>query len=336
MQTVADDNGMTIKDRKCVIDWYFGQEITIIDEYFVWLVRGGVRCTKIYSFLRFKKEQVFAEFGRNIMRLRVRGDRDKSSEMKANTAEHRNVLLVLLLDTGATEQAAMNRLTKQHMETREQLLTSRRTKHELASQNTFVRYEQVCPQVLEVEMKKQRVIYDQVRCIGKTIFDHAKLSVLRMFYDFLKRVLKPDHFELLETDTDSIYLGLKKERFEDNIADNCREEYERKKADYFITDKCEFGKRQPNRYKVEFSGHRMVALCSKSYCGYNETTCEVKISSKGVQKCNFQEQAIEREKERRRRRGCEQEGEEREDRIGKNIYEMYKEGLKTDAHTDYR
>eukprot|EP00794_Sanderia_malayensis_P013341 gene13341-biopygen10642 len=132
-------------------------------------------------------------------------------------------------------------------------------RREIASMNTYVRYEQVSRQVLEVETKKRRVVYDQPRYIGKMIFDRAKLSVLTFVYDFLKSVLKPDHFELLERDTDSIYLALKEDRFEDNVAEEKRDEYERKKDVYFITDQCEFGKRQPNRYKLEFSGHRIAS-----------------------------------------------------------------------------
>eukprot|EP00794_Sanderia_malayensis_P008689 gene8689-biopygen6973 len=335
MQTVADENDITIKDRKCVIDSYVGRRIMIHDEYFVWLLEHDVECTRVYDFIRYDKQPIFAEFGRDITRLRVQGDQDKSSEMKANTAKlvgnsafgscitnkdkHRDVRLVSLLEQQD------GRMAKTRMLTRDQLLTNRQTRREIASMNTFVRYEQVCPQVLEVESKKRRILYDQPRYIGKTIFDRAKLSVLRFVYDFLKRVLKPDHFELLETDTDSIYLGMKEDRFEDNVAEDKREEYERLKHDYFVTEKCEFGKRQPNRYKLEFSGHRMVSLCSKSYCGFNETTRDVKISSKGVQKRNFVQQSIER---RRRQR---QEGTDNQD-ISDIIYDIYREGLKTDPH----
>eukprot|EP00794_Sanderia_malayensis_P008695 gene8695-biopygen6984 len=308
------------------------------DEYFVWLLEHDVECTRVYDFIRYDKQPIFAEFGRDITRLRVQGDQDKSSEMKANTAKlvgnsafgscitnkdkHRDVRLVSLLEQQD------GRMAKTRMLTRDQLLTNRQTRREIASMNTFVRYEQVCPQVLEVESKKRRILYDQPRYIGKTIFDRAKLSVLRFVYDFLKRVLKPDHFELLETDTDSIYLGMKEDRFEDNVAEDKREEYERLKHDYFVTEKCEFGKRQPNRYKLEFSGHRMVSLCSKSYCGFNETTRDVKISSKGVQKRNFVQPSIERRRQQQQQR---QEGTDNQD-ISDIIYDIYREGLKTDPH----
>ena len=126
--------------------------------------------------------------------------------------------------------------------------------------------------------------YDQLRFIGKTIFDRAKLSVLRFYYDFLKRILRPESFQLMETDTDSIYIAMSHERFEDNIAEDKLELYEELKDEFFLTDKCKYGKREPNRYKVECEGRQMIALCSKSYCVYDESTNTVKCSLKGVQK----------------------------------------------------
>ncbi len=161
------------------------------------------------------------------------------------------------------------------------------TKKDIASLNAFVKYDQCTENILEVESKKRKILYDQLRYIGKTIFDRAKLSVLKFYYHFLKEILKPETFELMETDTDSIYIALEKEKFEDNIAEDKKELFERLKHDYFITDQCHYGKRQPNRYKVECEGHFMISLCSKSYCVYNKQTKEVKFSSKGVQKSNF-------------------------------------------------
>ena len=133
-------------------------------------------------------------------------------------------------------------------------------------------------------MKHDKVFYDQLRYVGKTLFDRAKLSVLKFYYDFLKRILKPGSYQLMETDRDSIYIALSEERFEDNIADDKLDLYEELKDEFFLTDKCKYGKREPNRYKIECKGCQMVALCSKAYCVYDEATNSVKCSLKGVQK----------------------------------------------------
>ena len=91
---------------------------------------------------------------------------------------------------------------------------------------TFAKYEEVTPTLLEMECRYDEIVYDQLRYIAKIIFDRVKLSVLHFYHDFIKKVLKQDSYELLETDTDSIYLALKYEKFEDNFDPSVMEEYE--------------------------------------------------------------------------------------------------------------
>ena len=88
----------------------------------------------------------------------------------------------------------------------------------------------------------------------------------------------------METDTDSIYIAVEKENFEDNIAEDKHELYDKLKHEYFITDECKYGKREPNRYKIECEGRHMIALCLKSYCVYDNTMDTITCSLKGVQK----------------------------------------------------
>ena len=100
-------------------------------------------------------------------------------------------------------------------------------------------------------------------------------------------MLKPDSYQLLETDTDSIYIALHDKEFENNVDPEQWDVYQSLKSKYFITPECKYGKRQPNRYKLECEGTMMVSLCSKSYCVYDSSSSTVKYSAKGVQKSNF-------------------------------------------------
>ena len=195
---------------------------------------------------------------------------------------------------------------------------------QIASMNTFIKYERVCSNVLEVESKHDKILYDQLRMIGATIFGRAKISVLKFYYDFIKKIMKPENFILMETDTDSIYLALKYENFEDNIDPEKFDLYdETLKHDFFITEKCKYGKRQPNRYKIECEGQYMLALCSKSYCVYDEENNTVKYSLKGVQKRQLY---IHTNNEK----SSDIEGDD-EYNPSKNVYELYQTALKTNA-----
>ena len=281
MQRLCDSSGIVVKDRRSVIDSYHGENIALTDEYLVWLMERGVVVDRVRTFIRYRKEAIFKEFADNIIRLRIKGDRDKSSEMQALTAK--------LIGNSAFGSCITNK--DKHRDVKLQSFKSSGdyyNKAMIASMLTFVKYEEISPTLLEVEKKRDKVVYDQMRYVAKAIFDRAKLSVLKFYHDFLKRVLKEGCYSLMETDTDSIYLALTHEKFEDNIDPDKMDLYERLKSQYFLTADCgEFGKRQPNRYKVECEGHQMVSLCSKSYCVYNRSTNRVKLSSKGVQKSNF-------------------------------------------------
>ena len=286
MQGVSDRSGIKVKNRRCVIDSYFGKGVGLIDEYVVWLLNKGFMVDKVYTFIRYNKEPIFRDFANAITEMRIKGDKDKHSEMPA--------LMAKLIGNSAFGSTITNK--DKHREVVLQRYTNTTTATKLAGSDyravvaslfNFIKYEQISPQLLEVERRQDKIVYDQLRYIAKTIFDRAKLSVLKFYYDFLKAVLMPDCFCLLETDTDSIYIAMKYEKFEENVDPEKRELYEKLKSQYFITDECRYGKRQPNRYKVECEGHMMLSLCSKSYCVYDEGTKRVKYSAKGVQKANF-------------------------------------------------
>ena len=52
MQDVAKNSDITVKDRRSVIDSYFGKEVGLIDSYLRWLLEKGLIVTKIHMFIR--------------------------------------------------------------------------------------------------------------------------------------------------------------------------------------------------------------------------------------------------------------------------------------------
>ena len=277
MQRECDRLGVVIKDRQAVIDSYCATNIALIDEYFMWLLSKGVRLDRLRVFIRYDKQPIFKEFVDEITRLRIEGDADPagSSGVRALTAK--------LIGNSAFGSCITNK--EKHRDISlysfgDMPLSS------IASLSSLLRYKRVSPALLEVEHRRRNVTYDQLRVIAKTIFDRAKLSVLKFYHDVLKDVLYPNSYQLLETDTDSIYIALQDDNFEDNVL--YLRKYDRIKDDYLVSENAPFGVRQPNRYKLEYKGHMMVSLCSKSYCVYNETTRSSKYSCKGIQKANFQ------------------------------------------------
>ena len=280
MQAGCDERGYVVKDRRCVIDSYIGVNIGLIDEYVLWLLDKGIVIDRIRAFIRYEKHPIFGEFVDDITRMRLRGDADPtgSSGVRALTAK--------LIGNSAFGSCITNKYRHRDVALYAFDDVCRGGPSSVTSLSSVVRYERLTPSLLEVEKLRRDVTYDQLRLIGKCIFDRAKLSVLRFYYDFLKRVLRPGSYQLLETDTDSIYVSLQYEKFEDNVADMSL--YEELRDQFMVSERDRFGVRQPNRYKLECEGSLMVSLCSKSYCVYDDATRRSKFSCKGIQKSNFE------------------------------------------------
>ena len=333
MQGVVDQNGIRVGERRCVIDSYVGKEVTMVDDYFRWLLEHGVVFEGIHQFVRYKRRAVLGPFRDDITQLIILGDGDRSSEIRAlttklignsafgscitNKGKHRHVPLSTLrrspMPQGyrSTEECYHPDLRYGGFD-----IAALQTKRSIASLNMFIRYEQISPFLLEVERQHMRVVYDQMRQIGKMIFDLAKLSLLRFVYDFVFRVCGRENVILLQTDTDSMYMGMQYEMFEENIVD--MPAYLGLRDQYLVSERLVlYGMRTPNRYKSECDGRMMVCLCSKSYCVYDgrvTTSGGVKFSCKGIQKRNF----VTRYRE---------EGEERDVSRGEWIFREYDRAL---------
>ena len=91
-------------------------------------------------------------------------------------------------------------------------------------------------------------------------------------------------FELIQMDTDSMYMALSSKSIDDIIKPELREEYDNGgKAEFLILSTSKYHNRTPGLFKAEFQGTRMIALTSKCYYAEDEKM-KSKISCKGVSK----------------------------------------------------
>jgi len=48
-----------VKDRRCVINSYFGKGTGVIEKYLAWLLEKGLVIDKVYTFVQYNKEPMF-------------------------------------------------------------------------------------------------------------------------------------------------------------------------------------------------------------------------------------------------------------------------------------
>ncbi len=75
----------------------------------------------------------------------------------------------------------------------------------------------------EIEMNKHVVKYTLPLHIGFFVYQYAKLHMLEFYYDFVDRYIERPLFQYCEMDTDSAYIALAGETFDDLVTSEHRE-----------------------------------------------------------------------------------------------------------------
>ena len=147
----------------------------------------------------------------------------------------------------------------------------------------FEDLEEISEGVFEVRQRKRKVTITRPYQCGIAVYQLAKLRMLEFYYDFLDKFCDRRDFELIQMDTDSFYMALSSDDFDEIIKPEMKELYKEEKKKWLVTD--EYSKRVPGLFKPEFKGKRMIALTSKCYYadnGASQDGSAKKFSCKGV------------------------------------------------------
>ena len=90
--------------------------------------------------------------------------------------------------------------------------------------------------------------------------NYTKLHVLEFYYDCVDKYLSRENFEYSKMDTDSAYMAISGDSFEELIKPELREEFEKDKHNWFITPRAPQGKRTPGLFMVEFERDKIISL----------------------------------------------------------------------------
>ena len=132
----------------------------------------------------------------------------------------------------------------------------------------------------EIQSRKPRITIRRAFQVGIAVYQLAKLRILEFYYDFIDKYVDRRDYELLQMDTDSLYLGLSPTSLEAVIRPEMRSEFQRDRQNWLAWDS--YSNRTPGLFKLEFEGTRAIALCSKCYYVDAGVGGKTKHSSKGM------------------------------------------------------
>lgn len=164
----------------------------------------------------------------------------------------------------------------------------------LINNHLFKKMTDVTSEVFEVEILKQKILWDLPFHIGFLFYENAKLRMLEIYYDFLDKLIKREDFQLCEMDTDSLYLAMSSPTPEEVVKPKMLKELNQIYGEWFPHEcychSADFialsGKRCSGCVTcrqvqlLEYNGVGMISLCSNTY--YCFVAC--KTCTKGVNK----------------------------------------------------
>ena len=129
----------------------------------------------------------------------------------------------------------------------------------------------------EVEKSKKKIVLNTPIQIGIAVYSYAKLRLIE-FWEFINHYLVNNLYQIMECDTDSLYIAFARDSIDECVKPDLLEEWYRVKWDFFSSEDetlmdfngysipiKQFDKRTPGKFKAEFIGVGMICLNSKVY-----------------------------------------------------------------------
>ena len=258
-----------IKNNKKLLGVMKAEKILLYSPLLKWYLNHGLQVTKIHRYISYTSSRPFKWFPEEVSSARRAADNDKNKKQLGDTAKLK----------GNSFYGKMIENLEKHMTTK--FTRDEKLIDQIFRSPFFEDLEEINAGVFEVRQRKRQVAITRPYQCGIAVYQLAKLRMLEFYYDFLDKFCDRRDFELIQMDTDSFYMALSANDFDDIIKPEMKELYKEEKKNWLVTN--EYSKRVPGLFKPEFRGKRMIALTSKCYFADNGRDEGVKkFSCKGV------------------------------------------------------
>ena len=258
-----------IKNNKKLLGVMKTEKILLYSPLLKWYLNHGLQVTKIHRYISYISGRPFKWFPEEVSSARREADNDKNKKQLGDTAKLK----------GNSFYGKMIENLEKHISTK--FTTDEQLIDKIFRSPFFEDLEEINAGVFEVRQRKRQVTITRPYQCGIAVYQLAKLRMLEFYYDFLDKFCDRRDFELIQMDTDSFYMALSANDFDEIIKSEMKELYKEEKKNWLVTD--EYSKRVPGLFKAEFQGKRMIALTSKCYFADSGGDDGVKkFSCKGV------------------------------------------------------
>ena len=308
-----------LKDNKKLLGVTKAKKIFLYTPMIKWYLNHGFEVTAIHNILKYESGRPFEWFPKEVADARRDGDievmleklskafdKNKIDDVVKITNElnqfpdickviEENKDIKVLIEKlkpkykGCKELADTNKLKGNSfygkmIEDKEKHNITRYTKDEeeveKALRSAFFEDLNEINDTYEIVKRKRLIKIDRPYQCGIAVYQLAKLRMLEFYYDFLDKYIDRKDFELIQMDTDSMYMAISTENLDDIIKPEMRKEYFNGGKEKFLST-SKYHDKTPGLFKKEFDGIRMITLSSKCYYAEDEKG-KAKYSCKGT------------------------------------------------------
>ena len=274
------------KPRKLLVSGMRAKSILLSSSLIKWYLDHGIKIEKIHQVVEFCSGFPFKDFVALVTQKRKEGAKDPLKEAVAE-------LFKLLGNSSYGSQ-----LLDKEKYTVTKLVHGQRNAKMQVNDTRFQNLIPLGDECYEVSKLHKDIEMNLPIQIGFQILQLAKLRMLSFVYDFIMKYIHRDSFQIIQTDTDSLYLALSGSSLKDcvhkHLLPEIIEQTELRCGDlgrhenaYLPRTCCKThnadDNKTPGLFKIEFLGTKMLCLSSKTYVG-TSTNGTHKISCKGVNK----------------------------------------------------
>ena len=235
-----------IRGTKKLLEVTKAKRILLYTQMLKWYLSHGLKVTLID---KYKSGKPFSWFPEEVSKARCNGDNDSVLKQLGDTYKLKGNSFY-----GKMIEDLMKHQRKMFM-TNEDLVDK-------AFRSPFFEDLKEINGTFEIKESNRRVNIMRPYQCGIVVYQPTKLRILEFYYDFLDKYLDRRDFELIQMDTNSMYMAISGNLIDEIIRLKLQEEYDNGgKAEFLLALKSQ--NRTPGLFKAEFQGTRMIALMSE-------------------------------------------------------------------------
>ena len=213
MLNIAREQSIDLKSRRLLVGGMKAEKILLASPLLEYYLSEGLVVTHIYQIIEYAAETPFKSFLTQVTEARRRGDLDPSKVIIGDTYK--------LLANSSYGSLLMSREKHKNIK----YFVSPERVQLYQNKPNFHATERLADDLFEVKMSKRSITENLPVHLGVYILQLAKLHMLRFYYNVLDTYVDRRHFQLLSSDTDSLYFSLSEKSLDDVIKPDYRETY---------------------------------------------------------------------------------------------------------------